>query len=429
MNILITNVWLVNHAGTEVYVRDLAITLKNRGIHVEVYSPDCGPVAQEIRDAGILVTNNTRELQHQPDLIHAHHFIPTLDAILRFPDTPAVYFLHDRTNPVDTPPKHRNIVKYVAVDYNCLDRLVIDNGIPVPSTAVLFNWVDASRFHLREVFPEKPKKALVFSNTATTDNYYRIIKETCENLGIETEGIGFLLGSAVAKPEKVLPGYDLVFAKAKAAMEALSTGAGVIVCDTRGLGGMVNTENFGYYRKFNFGMKTLTRPVTPELIEGEIAKFDPQENKKAAALIRQDADLNLYTDRLLQVYHDAIGVFQDRKPDNGALEEAQTLHEYISQKKMMFMEQVRGVTTQLAQKTEEAEACQHTSESLHHEINTLKAELTAVSTICRRQQEEIDQLAAHVEACNNSISLRIGRMLGRPGALLSRAISSGKKSR
>ena len=177
MNILITNIWLVNYAGTEVYVRDLAIALKNRGIHVEVYSPDLGTVAAEIREAGILVTDSTEELVNKPDLIHAHHFIPTMDVIVRFPDTGVIYFLHDRTNIVDTPPKHRNIVKYMAVDYNCIDRLVIDNNIPVESTGVLYNWVDTSRFKLRETIHQKPKKALVFSNTANVDNYYKTIKE------------------------------------------------------------------------------------------------------------------------------------------------------------------------------------------------------------------------------------------------------------
>jgi hypothetical protein len=52
MNILITNIWLSNHGGTEVGVRDLAIAFHKRGLHVEVYSPELGEVADEIRDAG-----------------------------------------------------------------------------------------------------------------------------------------------------------------------------------------------------------------------------------------------------------------------------------------------------------------------------------------------------------------------------------------
>ena len=37
--------------------------------------------------------------------------------------------------------------------------------------------------------------------------------------------------------------YDIVFAKARAAIEAMAVGAAVIVCDFDGVGPMVSTEN------------------------------------------------------------------------------------------------------------------------------------------------------------------------------------------
>jgi len=248
MNILITNIILANYSGTEVYVRDLAVALSSRGNHVEVYSPELGRVADEIRNSGIHITDSIQEVITKPDLIHAHHFIPTMDAVVRFPEVPVIFFLHDRRNPSDTPPKYGSIMKYVAVDYNCLDRLIIDNGIPEHSTTVLYNWVDTSRFKFREAFHDKPKKALVFSNSASPDNYFRTIQKTCFRLGISADGIGLNLKNPTSHPEQVLNDYDIVFAKAKAAMEALSTGAGVIVCDILGLGGIVSVDNFDYFR-------------------------------------------------------------------------------------------------------------------------------------------------------------------------------------
>src|SRR5688500_4451490 len=102
MKVLITNIWLEGRGGTEMYVRDLAIALHNRNISVEVYSPILGSVAEEIRRAGINVANSIDALHNIPDIIHAHHYIPSIEVLIKFPNVPAIYILHDRTHSVDT---------------------------------------------------------------------------------------------------------------------------------------------------------------------------------------------------------------------------------------------------------------------------------------------------------------------------------------
>jgi glycosyltransferase involved in cell wall biosynthesis len=235
MKVLITNIWLVDRGGTEVYTRDLAIALYKRGVRVEVYSPELGAVAEEIRQAGIHITDSISALRNSPDIIHAHHTKPTLEVLRAFPDTPAVYLIHDRVYPGDSPPHHRQIIKYMASDYNTLERL-LEEGIPEQHTGVMLNWVDTKKFALRKHWSEKPRKALVFSNYATRDNHLGIIQQACDLAGLELDCIGRGVGNAVDKPENFLGSYDIVFAKAKAAIEALATGAMVIPCDFRGLG-------------------------------------------------------------------------------------------------------------------------------------------------------------------------------------------------
>jgi glycosyltransferase involved in cell wall biosynthesis len=337
MNILITNIWLVNPGGTEVYVRDLAIALHRRGMYVEVYSPQLGGVADEIKNEGIHIVDSTDDLVATPDIIHGHHFTPTMDVIVKFPGTPVVYFLHDRTHPVDTPPRHSSIIQYVAVDYNCLDRLVIDGGIEEKNTKVLYNWVDTSRFKTRQNFSDRPKRALVFSNYATHENYFKVIEDACNKIGLELDGIGLGFRNSIQKPENVLGNYDIIFAKAKAAMEALSTGAGVIVCDSRGLGEMVTTKNYSHFRNYNFGMKTLTRSIEPDLIIKEIEKYNVEENKKVMQAIRKDADFILYVDEIVKLYHLAIKNFFQEK--SIIVYHEKTIHDYLLIKKNLFIEQ------------------------------------------------------------------------------------------
>ena len=335
MNVLITNIWLVYPAGTEVYVRDLSIALHKHGVHVEVYSPFLGRIAEQIRKAGILVVSSTEELIEKPDIIHAHHFFPTLEAIVRFPDVPIIYFLHDRTHFVDIPPRYPRILKYIAVDYNCLDRLLVDSGIPKEITGVMYNWVDTERFKQRQNFSKKPLKALVFSNYASNTNYYKTVEKACQMAGIELDAIGGGMGKMMLDPEKLLGQYDIVFAKAKAAMEALATGAAVILCDFRGLGGMVSSVNFDKFRRLNFGWRTLTREIEAETIYTEIRKYHPNECKALANRIEQEASLDKFVTNILKLYKDTIAN-DTHEPVEKDLLFGSLAHDYRYAKKIFY---------------------------------------------------------------------------------------------
>lgn len=92
--ILITNIWLDHLAGSEVVVRDLALGLLRRGHRPIVYSPTLGYIAEEISARGVSVIDDLRQLGEPPDIIHAHHSIPCGEALIRFPDVPAIYVCH-----------------------------------------------------------------------------------------------------------------------------------------------------------------------------------------------------------------------------------------------------------------------------------------------------------------------------------------------
>jgi len=306
MNVLITNIWLVNQGGTEAYVRDLAIELQGRGHTVEVYSPQLGPFAKEIESAGIHVCNAPSELKHKPQIIHAHQFIPCMEVASQFTNVPIIYFVHDYSFPGDSPPKLDQIGKYVAVDDLCLRKLVQDFHIEESRTAVIHNWVDTNRFRLRTQFSATAKRALVFSNYAHEGNYFKTLKETCVASGIELDGLGNGFNNSISNPEDILSNYDIVFAKGKAAMEAMASGAAVIVCDFRGLGAMVNTDNFDFFRKYNFGMYTLDREITPEMIRTEINKYDTNVARRISEKIRKEADFQNTIDQLLRCYEEVL---------------------------------------------------------------------------------------------------------------------------
>src|SRR5688572_18867586 len=95
VRVLLTHRSLQNRAGSEVFVRDVARELRTRGHSPVVYSPEPGVIGAEIRRLTVPVINQLSRLGVAPDVIHGHHQVETMAALLAFPGVPAVYFCQD----------------------------------------------------------------------------------------------------------------------------------------------------------------------------------------------------------------------------------------------------------------------------------------------------------------------------------------------
>jgi len=84
LRLLLANVTLAGRTGTEIVTRDLALGLHGRGHHVAVYAPARGPIARELETGGVRVVTRIDDLD-EPDIVHGHHFIETVEALARFP--------------------------------------------------------------------------------------------------------------------------------------------------------------------------------------------------------------------------------------------------------------------------------------------------------------------------------------------------------
>jgi glycosyltransferase involved in cell wall biosynthesis len=312
MNILITNLELTEPGGTISYVADLAGFLTGKGHHVEVYTYLDGTVGEHLKNTGINVVTRLDDLKNVPDIVHAHHFAPAADVCFRFRNTPVIFFVHNSLSPFDIAPVNKQVLRYIAVDHNCHKRLLREKRIR-GNTEVVFNWVDTERFRVKENFRDKPQKALLFSNYANTENFYTVIDKACSEENIQLDVLGQRFNKCVLNPEDVLVDYDLVFGKGRSAIESLATGAGVILCDFTGLGVMVNQAEFFHLRDYNFGFEVLTRPFDVELIRQEIKKFDKEENKANAAVIREISSMKVLAEKLLDIYNETIEAYANGK--------------------------------------------------------------------------------------------------------------------
>lgn len=306
MRVLITNNTLAERAGSEMYVRDLALALLRRGHDPIACSTLLGDVANELRKATVPVVDDLSQVAAAPDVIHGQHHVDAMIAMLHFPQTPAIYTCHGWMPWEELPPKFPTLRHYIAVDDLCAERLQSENGIAPEYIHILRNFVDLRRFHLRAELPEKPARALVFSNSAHENGYLGTIRRALAERGIAVDAIGAAMQRNTADPEKWLGDYDLVFAKGRSAMEAMACGAAVITCDAVGMAGMVTPKNFATWRRLNFGVRTLNGPITAETILREVDRYDAKHARQVAVRLRAEADMEPVIDEIVKVYERAI---------------------------------------------------------------------------------------------------------------------------
>ena len=282
---------------------DVAVELLRRGHTPIAFSTDLGQVAGQLRDATIPVVDDLARIGVPPDIIHGQHHFETLLAVLAFPNVPAINFCHGWVPWEEQPLIHPRVLHYVAVDHVCRDRLETEHGISADRIRVVLNFVDMSRFRPRAPLPLRPKRALAFGNTFDEKDS-EILRVACNRAGIQLDVTGFVSGRVVQVPETLLVDYDLVFAKARAALEAMAVGASVVLCGPRGLGPMVTPEEWDSLRVLNFGVRTLTLPLTSDSVLSEIQKYDANAAAIVSARVRQEATLESSVDQLLELYQE-----------------------------------------------------------------------------------------------------------------------------
>lgn len=306
MRVLIAGHTLAVMGGVQAYERDLALWLLARGHSPVIYGTELGDAAREFAQRTIPVTDDLRSVNAPVDIIHGDSPIETMAALLHFRDVPAIFVCHGWGGLERSTPRFPRILRYVAVDDTCADRLLLRDGIESEKMSVLLNAVDMRTFVQRAPLPPRPRRAVVFSNTAHELTFLPVIREACRRSEIELDVIGGFAGTASREPQSILGQYDLAFAKAKCAIEAMACGLAVIVCDAPGVGGMVRSGDLDRFRRLNFGIRSLQKPLSTESILSELALYDPSDARAVSDRIRETASSDVMHESLFALYESVI---------------------------------------------------------------------------------------------------------------------------
>jgi glycosyl transferase family 4 len=377
LRVLITNNTLSVRCGSELYVRDLAIALLRLGHRPVAYSRTLGSVANDLRLATIPVVDDLSQVGEPPDLVHGHHNLETMTALLHFPATPAVFVCHGSMPWEEAPPPSPRIGRYIAVDEACRDRLVFQHGVARDRIELIPNFVDLERFRPRSALPERPARALVFSNHATDGTSLPAIRAACEAESIEVDVAGSGAGRVLDRPEDVLGNYDIVFARARAALEAMAAGTAVIACDFPGLGGFITLERFDEWRRLNFGLRCLRRPLEVDAIRSEIHAYDPAIAAAVSNRVRCEAGLDTAVKRILTIYLQVVEEWQ-AAPSVDPVAESTATAMYLRQLEPRVKGHDGALSKLLDELATDRQALEDRCEAAERERTALRAEIDEI---------------------------------------------------
>ena len=310
LTVLITNHSLRERTGTEMYAFELARGLLAAGHSPVLYSPRPGALAEKIRRETVPVVDDLDKLNSPPDIIHGQHADETATALLRFPTTPAIYVCHDWYLSMDAPPRFPRVLRCVAVDSQCRDKLVFEHGVPEERVSVLLHSVDLEKFRPRPPLPARPRRALILCNQTKENAFLEAARAACVRAGVALDVYGIGVGRRCERPEELIAGYDVVFAKGRTALEALAVGAVVVVYWYRRLGPVVTTAELERLRRDNFGMRAMGPKSTPEEfgrdIERALVRYDAGEAARVSERVRAEAGRESLVAEFVEIYESVI---------------------------------------------------------------------------------------------------------------------------
>jgi hypothetical protein len=436
LSILFTNHSLDARRGSELWVLDVCRALIRRGYRPAAFSLELGAVAEEIRLATVPVVNDLDKITFTPDLIHGHHHLETLIAALHFPDVPIVHFCHGFLPWEETPLVHPSVMQYVAVDAPTAERLTTEGGIPADRVEQLWNFVDLVRFAPRPALPARPRRALVLSNQAEATGYVAVIREACQQCGIEVEVAGLRSGRVLERVADQLQSVDVAFAKGRSALEAMAVGCPVILADVFGAGPLVTEAAFDSLRRQNFGIRLLGEPHSVAWYRSQLAGYDVRDAACVSARVRQTAGLEQAVDRLLEIYQRALVRWraQAGAADDRAATRAASRHLSAIAGRLKRVDEARETAAQLSA---ELTAAQRRNEQLAVELRESRSVVErqraeAATEACAKQELEsrLERSQQHLATYESLATIRLRNALVRVPLVgdITRAIAAAVKS-
>lgn len=298
---------LVKRGGTETYAITVAEQLQRLGHDVTLAAGETGPLAAEVREAGLRVSERDRELPRRPAALLVNDNVSSLRLGARVAGVPQVFVAHSDIYDLQMPPRVQGLVSTVVVMGDRVARHMAAHATEAKVARL------RQLTHFVPVGPirERPRRLLVLSNYlagARLDLLLSVAREA----GLECEVVG--RHGSVGMLDDVrdtIADADIVVGKGRAVLEAMACGRAVYVYDWSGADGWVTPERYPLIEADNFAGQAEPEPVSPERLARDLRAYRPEMGVS-------NRDLAVANHAAIEHAHALVELLRDAAPSHPA---------------------------------------------------------------------------------------------------------------
>jgi hypothetical protein len=273
MDVLLANDSLADPGGTETYLVTIAESLTQLGHRATLHARNGGIVSEMAAGRGLEVALEERELPSAPHAILVQDAAMSYDLADRYPGVPQVFRAASGIWEFGDPPQLPGIVNAVLVLNDRLAEHVQVLGEKPRRVVRLRQPVDTLRLTVTGSLPERPRRAVMLGNYLRAARQEALVS-ALEEAGIEYVAIG-RFGVIDPEPMAALASAEIVFAKGRAALDAMSCGRAVYVYDQFGNDGWVTPETYPALESDGFAGASTDRVIDPSELAEDLRGYSP----------------------------------------------------------------------------------------------------------------------------------------------------------
>ncbi len=295
MKILLATIDLERTGGTENFTYAMATALKRLGYDVEYYCFVSGEIARKIEALGIPFMSHSHY-----DLIIANHLY-VVDRLCG--KGPIIQTCHGVIPPIEQPSPYADIL--VGISEEIKDHV---EALGFPICHVIHNGIDCQRFKpTKELHPHLSSVL----SLCQADEAHQIIKECCEELGVEFHR------SDKTKDnnwdvESLVNNSDMVIGIGRSIYDAMACGRTIIAFDYRSYNGAMKGR--GYLTADNIstslydncsGRKKNVINSKEDLLQA-MKQYNPADGDNLRQFALENLNVDIQVKKYIQLYEDFI---------------------------------------------------------------------------------------------------------------------------
>lgn len=293
MNLVLANAGFDGAGGTECYLLTLAEQLIRLGHTATIYTRNAGRHAEHARTRGVEVHDATEALPEHADVILTQDAIVAYDLRERYPAAFHVFRACSDVYDFELPPQLQNVVDLVLVNSDRYARLVKGTAT-APPVLRLRTPIDVERLVPLSAPRAAAQRIVLLGNYP---DRHDLVTEAWGGPGIEIVQVGGATPSFDVT--HALAGADIVVAKARAALDAMSCGRPVYLHDCFGGDGWVTPDAYPALEADNFAGQATDRIIDAEQMRADLAAYHPRMGRINRDLVLQHHDARAHAIALL----------------------------------------------------------------------------------------------------------------------------------